>query len=268
MKFLVTILALVAVMVGAACVAAADQQQQQQQQAARVANMAAGSQQASPTSNGNNERQGRSILPGASKTNQLDHGSLNSIDQYPAGKSKLAPERRHVSLQEFLSTKNIFKSIINLLIGSEHERKETTMNIMVILNKALDLIKARINPKKQGRDSQPRTIRETAEDAAIAGISILQGFVRSTITDDAQCARRYLCLASREAVNQSREIGNLVSIVGGYASSYMLDTKQFKENFDATMRGRSSNNNCEELYSCKDDLKSSGNKNSNNNNSL
>lgn len=86
---------------------------------------------------------------------------------------------------------------------------------------------------------------------------MLQGYVKSVLTNDDRCVQRYLCQASKEAANQSRDLGYIIASVGGYASSYLLDSTKsanFKSLYEASMRGRSLNDDCEKLYAeCSDD---------------
>lgn len=103
------------------------------------------------------------------------------------------------------------------------------------------------------RTGTARTIRDSAEDAANAGVSILQGYVRSMLVDDEKCVQRYLCQASREATRDGRDLGYVIASVGGYASSYLLNNAKSSDNFkklyDATAKGRLSGEDCAKLYS-------------------
>lgn len=68
------------------------------------------------------ERQGRS-LSNSGNANMIEHNSY---------KSKLEMERRQV--QEFLTTKNILKSIVKLIFGSQQEMAATSRNVISILS--------------------------------------------------------------------------------------------------------------------------------------
>ena len=78
---------------------------------------------------GNGERQGRSVASGSS-ANSLS--SSNSIE-HSSSKSRIEQERRQV--QEFLTTKNIFKSIVKLLFGNPDEISATSRNVLGVLGK-------------------------------------------------------------------------------------------------------------------------------------
>lgn len=69
-------------------------------------------------------RQGRSLSSSNGNSNMIEHSS---------SKSKIELERRQV--QEFLTTKNIFKSVMKLLFGSQEEVSATSRNVISILGK-------------------------------------------------------------------------------------------------------------------------------------
>lgn len=107
---------------------------------------------------------------------------------------------------------------------------------------------------QKSRSGTARTIRDSAEDAANAGISMLQGYVKSVLSNDERCVQRYLCQASREATRDSRDLGYIIASVGGYATSYLLDSNKssnigFKNLYDASMKGRSMNEDCAKIFS-------------------
>lgn len=116
----------------------------------------------------------------------------------------------------------------------------------------LDLLKNSFGPKSRGAH-YGRTIRDTAEDVASAGVTILQGYVKSLLTDDERCTKRYLCQASKDAAREGRELGYLVATVGGYASSYLLDEGNnrmaFKNYHEASQKGRGGGD-CEKEFIC------------------
>lgn len=215
-------------------------------------------------------RQGRSLSSNSGSSNMIEHSS---------SKSKIELERRQV--QEFLTTKNIFKSIVKLLFGSQEEVSATSRNVISILGKVsraliysrsydtprlsptdncypssvpqlLDLLKNTFGQKS--RSGTARTIRDSAEDAANAGISMLQGYVKSVLTNDDRCVQKYLCQASKEATRDSRDLGYIIASVGGYATSYLLDSNKssnigFKNLYEASMKGRAMGEDCTKLYS-------------------
>lgn len=194
----------------------------------------------------NEQRQGRSISAAGTAGNSLLSGSSNIIE-HSTGKLKLEQEKRAV--QEFLTTKNIFKSIMKLLFGNQDEVSATSRNVLGVLSKVLDLLKNTFGQKS--RSGTARTIRDSAEDAASAGVSMLQGYVKSVLAPDGQCAKRYLCQASREAIRDGRDLGYVIATVGSYATSYLLDssrTNNFNAFYEASLKGRSAKDECAKLY--------------------
>lgn len=182
------------------------------------------------------ERQGRSI----------GNGGNSNVIEHTSSKSRIEAEKRQV--QEFLTTKNIFKSLIKLLFGNQDEISATSRNVLGIMTKMLDLLKNTFGQKSRGAGG--RTIRDHAEDVANAGVSILQGYVKSMLAQDDKCVQRYLCQASKEATRDGRDLGYVIATVGGYASSYLLDgskSTSFKSLHDASTKGRSMED-CAKLY--------------------
>lgn len=197
----------------------------------------------------NEQRHGRSISTSGNASNSLLNGAGNSnIIEHSSSKSRLEMEKRAV--QEFLTTKNIFKSIMKLLFGNQDEVSATSRNVLGVLSKVLDLLKNTFGQKS--RSGTARTIRDSAEDAASAGVSMLQGYVKSVLASDGHCAKRYLCQASREAIRDGRDLGYVIATVGGYATSYLLDSSRsqgFNTFYDASLKGRSAKDDCQKLYS-------------------
>ena len=192
----------------------------------------------------NSDRQSRSI---PSQGNTSNNGNFNTIDH---SSSKLGLEQERRAVQEFLTPKNIVKSIVRLLFGNPEEVSATSRSVLSIVNKLLDLLKITFGQKSRSGGTA-RTIRDSAEDAASAGVSMIQGYLKSVLTQDGQCAKRYLCQASREAVRDSRDLGYVIATVGSYTSSYMLDSSKsdaFNTFYDASLKGRSAKEDCYKIY--------------------
>lgn len=85
-------------------------------------------------SNESLNRQSRSI-GSSSSSNMIDHGN---------GKSKIEMERKQV--QEFLTTKNILKSIMKLIFGSQDEISATSRNVISILGKVSVSLPVKLPP--------------------------------------------------------------------------------------------------------------------------
>lgn len=121
----------------------------------------------------------------------------------------------------------------------------------IALYQMLDLLKSTFGAKSRGT---ARTARNSLEDAANAGISVVQGYIKSVLADDkTACVQRYLCESTKDAMNESRELGFIITTVGGYATSYLLDNEKtssvgFKGLYEAIIKGRSPNEDCQKLY--------------------
>ena len=208
---------------------------------------------ATDTSAPTDSRQGRSISSSSSGNNLVS--STHNTIEHSTGKSRLESEKRQV--QEFLSAKNIFKSIVKLVFGNADEANATSRQVMTMISKFLDMLKHTFGAKQ--RSGTARTIRDSAEDAASASVSMLQGYVKSMLAPNANCQKRYLCQASREATRDAKDVGYLIASVGGYATSYLLDSSRsgdFQQFHEATSRGRSlkPDHDCVKLYECNETL--------------
>ncbi|KAG9510864.1 hypothetical protein GZH46_00581 [Fragariocoptes setiger] len=194
----------------------------------------------SDTVNNHAGRQGRSSNNGSSGQNNAGSNSIES--------SKYRSEQERKQVMEFFTTKNILKSLIKLMWGNQDEVGATSRQVLSVLTKVLDMLKGTFGQK--ARSASGRGLRDTVDDAASAGVSMLQGYVKAVITPENKCTQRYLCQASKEAVSANREIGYFVSQVAGYATSYLLDSQKlapFQANYEATRRGRNMED-CANLY--------------------
>lgn len=68
---------------------------------------------------------------------------------------------------------------------------------------------------QRARSSTSRGLREAVDDATVAGVTMLRGYVKSVLAGDDQCAQRHLCESSKDAIREGRELGYIVSQVGG-----------------------------------------------------
>ena len=104
---------------------------------------------------------------------------------------------------------------------------------------------------QRARSSTARGITDAFDDAAVAGVSMLKGYVKSILAKDAPCSQKFICEASKDAVREGRELGYLVAQFGGYASSYLLESQKsspFNSSYEAARRGRSGED-CAKVYS-------------------
>jgi len=151
-------------------------------------------------------------------------------------------------LSQFLNTKNIVKTIVKLLFGSTEESSATSRQVLNVLVKVLDMLKSSFG--QRARSSATRGIRDTIDDAAVAGISMVKGYVKSVLTPDQSCTQKHICEAAARASREGREMGYLIAQMGGYASSYLLESQKsvpFNSNYEASRQGRNGAD-CTKLY--------------------
>ncbi|XP_013774101.2 uncharacterized protein LOC106459069, partial [Limulus polyphemus] len=160
--------------------------------------------------------------------------------------SKYDKEKNDVT--QFLSAKNIIHTIVKLLFGSTDESSATARQVLNILRSLLDMMQATFS--QRARSTSARGLQGAVGDVGLAGATMLQGYIKSILTKDEQCMQRYLCEASKKAVNESKDLGYLVAEFGGYAVSYALETQKatpFQESYNASRRGRSGDD-CFAIY--------------------
>jgi len=151
-------------------------------------------------------------------------------------------------LSQFLNTKNIVRTIVKLLFGSTEESTATSRQVLNVLVKVLDMLKSSFG--QRARTSASRGIRDSLDDAAVAGISMLKGYVRSVLSSEEHCTQKHICEAAARASREGRELGYLIAQFGGYASSYLLESQKsvpFNSNYEASRQGRNGAD-CTKLY--------------------
>lgn len=154
-------------------------------------------------------------------------------------------------ISQFLNTKNIVKTIVKLVFGTSEESTATSRQVLNLLVKVLDMLKTSFTQRNARSSGGSRGLKDTADDAAVAGISMLKGFVRSALTAESTCMQRHICDAAAAASRESRELGYLIAQVGGYASSYVLDGQKGatpNASYEAARIGRSGAD-CKAVYS-------------------
>jgi hypothetical protein len=215
----------------------------------------------------------------------------NSSRQARFDERKFRFDQDKKELSQFLNTKNIVRTIVKLLFGSTEESTATSRQVLnvlvkvcqiffsrlpkinyliIVLNvKVLDMLKSSFG--QRARTSSSRGIRDSLDDAAVAGISMLKGYVRSVLTSEEQCTQKYICEAAARASREGRELGYLIAQFGGYvlkkflllfkdnllllffysyASSYLLENQKsvpFNSNYEASRQGRNGAD-CTKLY--------------------
>ena len=90
------------------------------------------------------------------------------------------------------------------------------------MEQVLDMLKSSFG--QRARSSSSRGIRDSIDDAVVAGISMLKGTVRSVLTTDEHCTQKHICEAAARASREGREMGYLIAQVGGYVKFSSLST--------------------------------------------
>ncbi|RWS05198.1 secreted protein-like protein [Dinothrombium tinctorium] len=174
--------------------------------------------------------------------------SNNTSRQARFDERKFRYENDKKEISNFLNTKNIIKTVVKLLFGNNEESTATSRQVLSVLVKVLDMFRNSFG--QRARSAGSRGIRDAIDDATIAGVSMLRGFVKSVLSKDEECSRRYLCESSKIAAREGRELGYLISQFGGYASSYLLEHQKatpFNSSYEAIKKGRGGED-CAKLY--------------------
>ena len=153
------------------------------------------------------------LLAAANATN-----NTSSIYQRQAKSFRMDKEKTLASneISQFLNTKNIVKTIMKLVFGTSEESTATSRQVLNLLVKVLDMLKTSFNQRNaRSALSSNHGLKESIDDAAVASISMLKGFLRSALSNDQQCVQRHICEAATQATRESRELGYLISQFGG-----------------------------------------------------
>ncbi|RZC32932.1 uncharacterized protein BDFB_004492, partial [Asbolus verrucosus] len=144
-------------------------------------------------------------------------------------------------------------SIVSLLVGSRDPNqvnmlaKQAGEFIQIVVN-LLDALKTSFSHRSLAARNIGK--KDSISDAAVAGIAMMKGYVRSMSTADSSCMQKYMCDANSEC---STDIGqsSLFCHLGSYATSFVLDRLTSSITFDllheAGRRGRSGDN-CRQAY--------------------
>ena len=118
-------------------------------------------------------------------------------------------------ISQFLNTKNIVKTIVKLVFGTSEESTATSRQVLNLLVKVLDMLKTSFTQRNARSMSSVRGLKDSIDDAAVAGISMVKGFVRSALSNEQPCVQRHICDAAAQASRESRELGYLIAQFGG-----------------------------------------------------
>ncbi|KAH7645362.1 hypothetical protein HUG17_0900 [Dermatophagoides farinae] len=145
--------------------------------------------------------------------------------------------------------------MLKLLFGTNEESMVTSRQVLNVFVKMLEVLKSSFGQRARSTSTTSR-LRDTMDNAAQAGISMIQGYVKSVLATDKQCIKRSICEGASNAARESRELGNLIAQVGGYATSYMLENQRslpFGASFEAIRIGRNGAD-CRKAYKCHEEL--------------
>lgn len=117
------------------------------------------------------------------------------------------------------------------------------INIVVNL---LDALKTSFSHRSMAARSLGK--KDSVSEAAMAGLSLLKGYVRSLKTNDDNCMLKYVCEANRECSADTH--GAIYCQLGTYAASFVLErstSSPFDAFYEAGRRGRSGED-CRQVY--------------------
>jgi hypothetical protein len=117
------------------------------------------------------------------------------------------------------------------------------INIVVNL---LDALKTSFSHRSMAARSLGK--KDSVSEAAVAGLSLLKGYVRTLKTTDENCMLKYVCEANRECSADTN--GAIYCQLGTYAASFILERSSaspFDAFYEAGRRGRSGED-CRQVY--------------------
>jgi len=185
-------------------------------------------------------------LPASARAARYDERKFNSNKQAAPSANDLDTNKKQVS--QFLTSKNVIRTLVKLIFGNDEESAATSKQILNLFVSVLDMLKSTLG--QRARSATSRGSRAVLDDAASASASLLKGYIRAFMTNNHSCVQKYLCEASKEAVSDGKEVGYLIAQIGGYAASYALENQKaagFQDNYAASRRGRSGED-CKNLY--------------------
>ncbi|XP_021928995.1 uncharacterized protein LOC110834300 isoform X1 [Zootermopsis nevadensis] len=148
----------------------------------------------------------------------------------------------------------ILAAVLSALLGSKDPDQVATMakqagefiNIVVNL---LDALKTSFSHRSMAARSLGK--KDSVSEAAVAGLSLLKGYVRTLKTTDDNCMLKYVCEANRECSVDTH--GAIYCQLGTYAASFVLERSSaspFDAFYEAGRRGRSGEDCRQHFTSC------------------
>ncbi|KAB0799120.1 hypothetical protein PPYR_07951 [Photinus pyralis] len=161
----------------------------------------------------------------------------DGIDKVDNGSSPLQ-EILAAILPSFLGTSD--REQVNTIAKQAGEFLNIIMNL-------LEALKTSFSHRSIAARSVGR--KDSISDAAVAGISLMKGYVRSLGTSEESCMQKYVCDANREC---SSDVGqtSIFCHLGTYAVSFVMERStgsSFDVLYEAGRRGRSGDN-CQQAF--------------------
>ncbi|KAF5286058.1 hypothetical protein FQA39_LY16462 [Lamprigera yunnana] len=161
----------------------------------------------------------------------------DGIDKVDNGSSPLQDILAAI-LPSFLGTRD--REQVNTIAKQAGEFLNIIMNL-------LEALKTSFSHRSIAARSVGR--KDSISDAAVAGISLMKGYVRSLATSEEPCVQKYMCDANREC---SQDVGkhSIFCPLGTYAFSFVMERtsgSSFDVLYEAGRRGRSGDN-CHQAF--------------------
>ncbi|XP_018319899.1 uncharacterized protein LOC108733300 isoform X1 [Agrilus planipennis] len=149
-------------------------------------------------------------------------------------------------------TQGIIAAILSTLMGARNPDQVSTIAKQAgeFFNIVVDLLEAlQTSFSHRSRNARNFGKKDTMSDAAVAGISMMKGYVRSMSTADSKCAQKYMCDANRECSTDIGQ-GSIFCHLGAYAASFLMQQttgNSFDILYEAGRRGRSGDD-CQQAF--------------------
>ncbi|XP_039293201.1 uncharacterized protein LOC111061473 [Nilaparvata lugens] len=194
-----------------------------------------------------------SVQQGPTKSDSLDTDTVNN-HQLKFKTNKITNGNYCSWLQvkkHCIGRSGILAAVLSAVLGSKDPDQVATMakqagefiNIVVNL---LDALKTSFSHRSLAARSIGK--KDSVSEAAVAGLTLLKGYVRTMKTADDNCMQRYMCEANRECSSQNGSA--IYCQLGTYATSFILQrssSSPFDAFYEAGRRGRSGDD-CQQLY--------------------
>lgn len=132
--------------------------------------------------------------------------------------------------------------------GIDKVDNSSPMQFINIVVNLLDALKTSFSHRSIAARSLGK--KDSVSEAAVAGISVLKGYVRTFKTTDDNCMQKFLCEANRECSADQQGSSAIYCQLGSYAASFFLQRSTatpFDMYYEAGRRGRSQAD-CQQLY--------------------